>query len=325
MKRPLSVGVWTFGMGSERYVDKGYKPYLAFDERVKRIAELPGVSGIELTFPGDVNAHNLNLVKSMLGSYGLQVAALGVELVCDAEWQTGSFASDDPERRQRAITLTKEGMEVAQALGVDVVSLWLGQDGFDYVFQADYARAWRSLVTGIKECAEFLPRVKLAIEYKTSEPKMMCYVNSGGKALALAQATGCENVGVNLDIGHAFIGRENPAEVASVLLSENRLFHLHLNDNYGIADDDMPVGAVHWPQLIELFYRLESLAYDGWYSLDLYPYRDDSWEACAASITFIQQVCDLVEDPSFAEELHKQQGGAPSKVLHWLYKKALMH
>jgi xylose isomerase len=319
----FSVGVWAFGMGSDRYVDKGYKPYRRLEERVQEIRKLPGVNAVEVTFPNDVNMDTLAGFKKLLSENNLTLAAMGVELVCDAEWASGSFTSPDPARRQKSIELTCAAMDCAAALGIQTVNLWLGQDGFDYVFQMDYAQSWDWLVSGLRTCALHRPEIQLGVEYKVSEPKLNCLVNSGGKALALAYATGQPNVGVCLDIGHAFNARENPAEIACILLRENRLFHLHFNDNYGLADDDMPVGTVHWPQFFELLYWLETLGYSGWYSLDIYPYRDSSAAACEASLNFLQTMRKVVTRPGFGAELPSLRNQAPSRILNWLLQETL--
>ncbi len=295
----LGVGVWTFGMGSERYVSDGYKPYLNLFERIEKIATLSGVDGVEITFPNDVNIENSGKFRTLLDQHNLTLCGMGVELVCDKEWQSGSFTSPDPQRRAKAISLTHSAMDLAAEFGLSNISLWLGQDGFDYTFQNDYAAAWNNLVEGIREAAKHRPDVSLGLEYKTSEPQMACYINSGGKALALAQATGQPNVGITLDVGHALNARENPAEIAAVLQAENRLFHIHLNDNYSWADDDMPVGSVHFMQYLELFYWLKKLNYSGWMSLDLYPYRDDPIEACKTSIHFVSKMQEIVDYPRF--------------------------
>lgn len=316
---PISVGVWTFGMCTDRYVGNGYKPYIDFYERVEKISELDGIKGIEITFPGDVNKENSERVKSLLKEKNLSISSMGVELVCDKEWKTGSFTSPNFEIRKKAIQLTKEAMDIAKEFGVEVINLWLGQDGFDYVFEVDYVSAWKNLIECLKECADYRPDIKLSVEYKVSEPRMNCIANSGGKALAIAQATGRSNVGVTLDIGHAFNAGENPAEIASILLTEGRLFHLHLNDNYRIADDDMPAGSVHWPQYIELFYWMERLGYKGWYSLDMYPYRDDPMAACEASITFIKGALNFVRAKIMNNDFQNNKYSSPGKILNDFY------
>ena len=319
----VSVGIWSFGMGTDRYVAEGYKPYINFSERLDRISRIEGIRGVEITYPNDVDFENVRNVQSEIEAHGLKISALGIENVCDAEWQFGSFTAEDPERRKKTIQLTKDGMALATELGVDVINLWLGQDGFDYVFQSDYQDSWKRLVDGLQQCADYCPGIKIGLEYKTSEPKMHCIVGNGGKALALAQATGKDNVGITLDVGHAFNARENPAEIASVLLAENRLFHLHLNDNYGWTDDDMPIGTVHLPQYVELFYWLEKQDYPGWYSLDIYPYRDDAVEACRASIEFIEKCRALIQDTSFEKEMLSKRSEAPGKMINWLINRIM--
>jgi len=49
----------------------------------------------------------------------------------------------------------------------------------------------------------------------------------------------------------------------------------------------MPVGLPL--RIYRVSYWLKKLNYNGWYSLDLYPYRDDATEACNASIEFIKK------------------------------------
>ncbi len=320
MQNKISVGVWDYGMGTDRYVGDGYKERLSFVERVRRIGKLEGVEGIEITYPNDVNENNWAEIRPILEECGLAIAGMGVELVCDKEWKDGSLSSANAAQREKAIGLVKGAMDFACSIGVKVVSLWLGQDGFDYVFQTDYAKSYARLIDALRECAQHDPGIRLGLEYKTSEPKMSCMVKNAGMALSAAMATGCDNVGVTLDVGHAFNAGENPAEAASILLAQGRLFHLHLNDNYRIADDDMPVGTVHWPQYFELFYWLDQLQYDGWLSLDIYPYRDCPDAACRASILFIEGARRFVRERlplDFAGNVNQ----TPGTVLEQLFTK----
>ena len=316
MNARIGVGVWTFGMGSCRYVGEGYKPYMPFEQRVRAISAIKGVGGIEITYPGDVNQESWPEAKDLLDECGLSIIAIGVELVCDKQWKSGSLASPDKDRRAISINLVKDAMRFAKSIGVKTVNLWLGQDGFDYVFQIDYARSYANLVESLRECAGSEPEVNLAIEYKVSEPKMSCLMKNAGIALACACDTGCDNVGVTLDVGHAFNAGENPAEAASILLHKNRLFHVHLNDNYRIADDDLPVGSVHWPQYFEFFYWMDRMGYDGWYSLDLYPYRDDPTAACEASLKFIHGAMGFVKNKLPADFISEHGGSGGNPMTH---------
>lgn len=318
MNNKLSVGVWDYGMGTDRYVGAGYKPYMKFEDRLRAIGRLKGVSGVEITYPCDCNEENYETIKPILEEGNLSIIGMGVELVCDKEWKDGSLSAMDPARRAKSVSLVIKAMDFAQSIGVKTVSLWLGQDGFDYLFQNDYVKAYDYLVETLKECASHNPTINLGLEYKVSEPKLSCMIKNAGMALAVSQATGCANVGVTLDVGHAMNAGENIAEVAAILYSQKRLFHVHLNDNYRIADDDMPVGSVHWAQYIEFFYWMERLGYDGWYSLDIYPYRDDPDAACEASITFITAVLKFVTE-KLPKDFVTGTEVKPSKILNRLF------
>ncbi len=317
----ISVGVWAYGACSDRYVGDGYKSRLPLAQRIEHIGKLGGVDGIEITYPVDINEENYPEYAPLLQKYGLRISSMGVEIVCDKEWKTGSFTSPHREIREKTVALVKKAMDFAAQIGVEVVSLWMGQDGFDYLMQSDYRQQWEFLIQGLRECAAHNPAIKLGMEYKVSEPRLKCMVNSGGMALAVAQCTGMDNVGVTMDIGHAINAGENPAEIAAILFSQNRLFHLHLNDNYRIADDDMPIGSVHFLHFVELFYWLKKMGYQGWYSLDMYPYRDDADEASRASVTFIRGVESLIDRKLGDYSFETAPSDAPSKILEGLFEK----
>jgi xylose isomerase len=320
----IGLGVWAYGSCCDRYVSEGYRPCLPLRERLVRARSIEGIEGVEITYPGDLNSENYNQYEPLLTKSGLSITAVGVELVCDKEWQWGSFTSPDEKIREKAKNLVKGAMDFAESRHVEIINLWLGQDGFDYFLQANYPQQWDWLVEGLKECADYRPRIKLGLEYKVSEPKLSCIIKSGGMALALAQCTGRENVGVTMDVGHALNARENPGEMAAILLRQNKLFHLHLNDNYMITDDDMPIGSVHFLHFVELFFWLREMGYEGWYSLDMYPYRDDPDEAAKASVYFVRHMENFVErklgEYSFTEVAKK----APARMLKELYEKILI-
>ena len=71
--------------------------------------------------------------------------------------------------RREAIDLTKRGIDAAHAMGVHLMTIWLGQDGFDYNFQIDYAESWDREIAGIREVAEHDPDCLVSIEYKPDE------------------------------------------------------------------------------------------------------------------------------------------------------------
>ena len=79
----------------------------------------------------------------------------------------GTFSAADSKVRREAVEVTKRTIDFAEATGPGIVNLWLGQDGFDYPFQADYGEQWQNMVEGVRLCADYKPSVRLALEFKT--------------------------------------------------------------------------------------------------------------------------------------------------------------
>jgi len=52
----------------------------------------------------------------------------------------------------------------------------------------------------------------------------------------------------------------------------------------------MMVGSIHTIELLELLYWLERIEFKGWYSLDIFPYRDDSVGVASESIQWIKDL-----------------------------------
>jgi xylose isomerase len=207
-----------------------------------------------------------------------------VNVTGDRRWAQGSLTNPDGAARREALARIVDCLECARAMNVGIVNLWMGQDGFDYPFEADYARLWEDLVAGLKESADAVPEVMLSVEYKAKEPRVRNIPNSASQTLLAVLAASSPNLRVTLDFGHAILGGENPSQSAAMLAACGRLGHIHMNDNPGDWDWDMAAGVSHWWELVEFCLWLDRLSYTGWLSLDIFPYRADPIAACALCI-----------------------------------------
>ena len=89
---------------------------------------------------------------------------------------------------------------------------------------------------------------------------------------------------------------ESAAESAALLqYFGDKLFYMHFNDNWRLWDDDMTVGSVHTVEMLELLYWLDRMDYDGWYALDIFPYRENGIRAAAESIRWIKGLHGLLD------------------------------
>jgi xylose isomerase len=210
-------------------------------------------------------------------------------------------------------------VELARKIGSPTLNIWPGQDGYDYTLQADFVEQRRYLAENIRTVAAEAPDIRFALEYKPKEPRNFSFMARASDTLLLVKEIDLDNVGVTIDTGHGFVAGENVSE-AVVILQEygKKLFHMHFNDNYTSWDDDMIVGSVHFPLYVELIYWLRETGYDGWYSMDQYPYREDGKGAIEASIRYLQMIDRILDDATHAELRELIRKGDAVKTQNWL-------
>lgn len=97
----------------------------------------------------------------------------------------------------------------------------------------------------------------------------------------------------------------------------NKLFHVHINDNYRYWDDDMIVGSVRTLEYLEFLYWLRKTEYAGWITIDQFPYREDGREACSESaewLDFFESILDNFDTKRIDEVIRKKDGVAASRL-----------
>lgn len=294
-KEGFSVGLVPFFPCGDRFLPTGYREdKTSLREKLEKIVSIEDVVAVELDYPTDFE--DPLKMKAILEEGGLSVSNIEIDLFGDKKWKYGTLSSRDEKIRDEAIQLCKNGMDAAVVLGSNQISLWLGQDGFDYPMQVNYQIYWENTITCIEEIGKYREDVKICIEYKVKEPRTHIQFGTVGKALAITNSIGLENVGVMLDVGHALMAYEDPAESAILLNRYKRLFHIHFNDNFRYWDDDLIVASVHLQETLELLYWLEKINYQGWYSLDIFPYREDGLSAIRQSIRNLKTLMKVVKE-----------------------------
>lgn len=286
-----AVILGNLGNTCDRFLPTGYKEPVPKADMIRLAASIDGIRGLELVGGWDVTVQNAAEIKSLLREHDLRCVSIIPELFSRSLWGKGSLSSRDPKVRQLARDEVRSAAAIASDLGCGLLNLWLGQDGYDYPLQGDFGRQRGWMVEGIHELAAEWPQLRFALEYKPKEPRNHSFQARAADTLLMAQEVALANVGVCIDVGHAFVAQENVAESAWLLQHYGqKLFHLHYNDNYGHWDDDMIVGSVHLTAYLELFYWLKRTHYRGWHSMDLYPYREDGGRAVAESVAFLRDV-----------------------------------
>ncbi len=286
-----SVILGNLGNTCDRFLPTGYKQVPPKSELIRQAASIPGVTGIELVGSWDITENNAEEINAELGRNGLTCVSIIPDLFSQMRWGNGSFSAKDPEIRKQAIDETRSVSRIARKIKCPLINLWLGQDGYDYPLTADYSFQRNVLMEGIRTVASEFPDIKYALEYKPREPRNFSFQARAADTLLMAMETGLDNVGVCIDVGHGLMAGENVSDSAVMLQHYGKkLFHMHFNDNYRSWDDDMIVGSLHVVEYFELLFWLKESGYEGWYSMDQYPYREDGASAVGESVAFLRSV-----------------------------------
>jgi L-rhamnose isomerase len=283
----VSAGLWIFAESEEKF--GSYNQARTVREQIKAAATVPGLKGLELIAPTHVSLENAKEVKLQLEDAGLQTVAVNPYLWTEPEWKYGALTAPD-----EAVDTAKRAIEIGHILGSRKMCLWPGEDGWDYLFQVDYRQMWDRMADCVREIAAYDPDTFIGIEYKMGEPRKCQLISTAAKAALLGYELGVPNVGGYLDYGHALIARENPAESVALLARAGRLVGVHINDNYGLEDDDMMVGSIHFWTTVEFLLALDKYGYDGWISLDIVPRRESAVSACRQSIISLQNMIKVM-------------------------------
>ena len=301
-ERKYSVFIDNVGSCIDRYCPAYGRKY-SIEEKFDRVKSIPLLTAVDIVLtPEFINEKEI-IIES-LSRTGLKAASIAVDTFADPVFQKGSFASIDPTVRDLAIERAKDAIDFARSIDCNIVTTWPGQDGFDYIFQADYIKERTLFQDAMSELCDYAPDMQITMEYKIKEPRTHCYISTVGNALLMCEAVGKKNLGIALDYGHAALGYESPAEsVAICKMYGDRLKHIHINDNYRLWDDDMIIGTVHTLEFVEFIYWLRRTGYNGYMTLDQFPYREDGREAIAESAEWLNYL-ETIIDKADIEEIH---------------------
>ena len=313
-----AVIISNFGNRSDRFLS-GYGEDRTLPQLFAAAQRTAGLSGVELVGTWHITDRNVAEIGRLLRDHSLSLVSIIPDHFATRVYGTGAFTAKDAHVRARAVADTKAMMDAAAELGCDLVSVWNGQDGYDYSFQADYVQERDWLVAGLREAAQHRRDVRLSLEYKIKEPRTHSYLGTAAGTLLIAQEVGLPNVGVTIDVGHALAAYENVAESIAVLSrAGNKLFHMHLNDNYRLWDDDMIVGSVHTIEYLEMLYWLDRAGYQGYLSMDQYPYREEPEQAIAESIAWLlalRRVVDRMGSENITEVIRRGNAAEAQRLV----------
>ena len=263
---------------------------------IKRASKVKGLTHVDLNYP-DHSQPSVKEISKYTNDCGLKINGLAMRYYTNPAFKLGAFTNPNKQVRQEAIDLTKKAIDALKEINSNLLTLWLGQDGFDYGFQVDYKKIWDDEINAIKEIAEHDKECLISIEYKPNEPRAYSLLSNLGTTLLAIKDINLNNIGVTIDFAHILYSNEQPALVAALIDKHSKILGLHLNDGYGKRDDGLMVGSVHQLATIELLYHITKLKYQGPIYFDTFPDTTnmDPIKECELNIDTVRKQLKLVD------------------------------
>lgn len=265
--------------------------YLAFtaEETFGRIAAA-GYSGIELladvphAWPAGLLEVQKEALRRSLEEHGLEISninAFMMNAVADPRQPYWHPSWTDPDPHYRAIRRehTLRSLRLAQELGAPHITTEPG--GPEFEGQSRQA-AVDLFYEEIAPCVELAEQIGVGL---LIEPEPELTIERFDQYREFADRIGSPAVGLNFDIGHAYCVGEDPQDWVERMASHTDHYHLediaasrvhqHLIPGHGAIDFAATLSAIR------------RTGYDGWLTVELYPYGENPDAAARAALEFL--------------------------------------
>ena len=242
----FSVGPWNVHSGADQY-GPATRAEIPFEEKVEMFAKM-GFSAIQ--FHDDDAVPNMNnltddeiiaeakAVKKLLDKYGLAAEFVAPRLWMDPHTADGGYMSTSKEDREFAMWRSYRSIDIAKALGTDMLVLWLAREGTLCAESKSPVWATKMLTEAINGMLAYDKDIRITIEPKPNEPIDRSICGTAGHVLGIAATTiDPSRIGVNVESAHATLAGLDPASEMGFALAMGKLWTVHLNDQNGIKFD----------------------------------------------------------------------------------------
>jgi sugar phosphate isomerase/epimerase len=262
------------------------------EETIARIADV-GYTGIEIladvphAWPAGLLEERKRSIRGALEKHQLAISnvnAFMMNAVADPRQPYWHPSWIDPAPHYRAIRRehTKRALRLAHELGACCVTTEPGGPLGD-------GQTWEQAAGIFYD--ELMPCVDVAEQvgvHLLIEPEPQLMIETFGQHLQFAQRIQSPWVGLNFDIGHAYCVGENPEEWVKRMAPFTR--HYHFED---IAPNRVHKHLIPGRGGIDFAATLSQIAssgYNGWITVELYPYIDDPDAAAREAREYLSRV-----------------------------------
>ena len=268
--------------------------YMQFsvEEAIRRIAAL-GYGGLELladvphAWPAGLLEEQKTAIRRSLDENGLKIAnvnAFMMNAVADPRqpyWHP-SWIEADADYRAIRREHTLRALHLAAGLGAASIQT---EPGGPLRNGQDREEALTVFYDEIMPCVELAERLEVFLLIEP-EPKLL--IETFEQYLEFAGRIGSPWVGLNFDIGHAYCMNQDPELWVGRMAGHTR--HYHIEDIAASRKHAHLVpgrGAINLAAVLD---EIEKTSYDGWITVELYPYIDNPDEAGREALNFLQSI-----------------------------------
>ncbi|NUP99511.1 MAG: TIM barrel protein [Armatimonadetes bacterium] len=237
-----------------RYRQLGFEGIMLHDD--------DAVPELESLAPAQIEQQAAAL-KRTLADLGLTPEIVAPRLWEGPQWVDGGYTANDPKVRAEAIDRSKRCIDIAKAVGTNLVVLWLAREGTYVRESKSPIRSTELLIEAVNQMLAHDPDIRIAIEPKPNEPMDMAYLPTIGHALALGYRTADPSrVGALVETAHAILAGLDPSDEMGFALAAGKLWSVHLNDQNGLKyDQDKSFGAANLRSAFDQVRVLEEADY----------------------------------------------------------------
>jgi len=263
--------------------------HFSIEDTIAKIASL-GYSGIEIladvphAWPAGLLEERKVSIRGTLEKHQLAISnvnAFMMNAVADPRqpyWHPG-WTDPDPHYRAIRREHTKRSLRLAKELGAPNITTEPGGElapGQNWQVGADIFYE------------ELMPCVELAAQLEMPlliEPEPGLLIEKFDQYLEFIERIDSPWVGLNFDVGHAYCVSEDPQDWIEQMAPYTRHYHFediaasrvhkHLIPGHGAIDFDATLSAI------------AATGYDGWITVELYPYIDDPDDAARAAHEYL--------------------------------------
>jgi sugar phosphate isomerase/epimerase len=258
-----------------------------FEEAARRISKVD-YEGLEVmadvphAWPAHLLQRDKDAIRRTLDECGLKISninAFMMNAVGDSRqpyWHP-SWIEPDPYYRRVRVDHTLRSLELARDFGAPSITT---EPGGPLEKGQSWSRALFQFVEELKPARELAERLSI---WLLIEPEPGLLIENSEQFLEFMSHIDSPRVGLNFDIGHFYCVGEDPAQAIRRLSSMIRHFHIEDIASSRVHRHLIPGdGAIDF---VDVFQAIRDIHYQGWITVELYPYLDDPDQAATLAYT----------------------------------------